>query len=66
MTIFVDNRQGKLLNWFFFLVLWFDVYSLLIHPISSLKGARINAVYLPRQNKEELEIIYEAKLKDLI
>ena len=46
---------------FFYYDLMFTVYRLAsVHPISSYK--RINAVYLPRQNKEELDIIYVAKI----
>ena len=53
-------------RWFFFLILWFDVHSLKVHSISFFKI--INAVYLPHQNKEELDIIiiYVAKLRELI
>ena len=48
---------------FFYSDVMFTVYRLAsVHPISSLREL-INAVYLPRQNKEELDIIYVAKIR---
>ena len=47
--------------------LMFTIYRLVsVHPISFFK--RINTVYLPHQNKEELDIIIisVAKLRELI
>ena len=48
---------------FFYSDVMFTVYRLAsVHPISSLREL-INAVYLPCQNKEELDIIYVAKIR---
>ena len=63
------NRSAKTVVDFSFLYydLMFTVYrSASVHPISFFK--RINAVYLPHQNKEELDIIVTsvAKLRELI
>ena len=61
------NRSAKTVVDFSFLYCeLISVHSQKVHPVSFFK--RIGAVYLPHQNKEELDIIiiYDAKLRELI